>query len=174
MRDLPTVANLAEIFGAIVVIAGVVFAIIQIKIFRRQRLEVAAIEVIRSWLSPDFTRAFTVIQQLPDNISANKLRAYSSDCESMAMIICNTFEGFGVMVYRRIVPLALVDELLGGTVVLLWQKLAVWVEESRKEQSCETFYEWFQWLAERLKEQPDFDLTVGAHMKHRHWTPKII
>ena len=171
MRDLPTIANLAEIFGAIIVIAGVVFAIIQIRIFRRQRLEAAAIEVIRSWLSPEFTRAFSEIQRLPDSISATKLHAYSSDCERSAMIISNTFEGFGVMVYRRIVPLTLVDELMGGAVVYLWRKLTLWIEDTRKEQSRETVYEWFQWLAERLQEQPDFDKTEGAHVKHQNWVP---
>lgn len=171
MRDLATLANLADIFGAIIVIGGVVFAVIQIRQFRRQRLEAAAIEVIRSWQSPEFTRAFSVIQQLPDGISAAKLRAHSSDCESMAMILGNTFESFGVMVYRRIVPLALVDELLGGAVVLLWRKLTPWVEESRRDQSRETVYEWFQWLAERLQERPDFDMLKGAHVKHRDWTP---
>ena len=150
---------------------GVIFAIIQIRIFQRQRLESAAIEVIRSWLSPEFTKAFTVIQQLPDNISAAQLRSYSSDCESSAMIIGNTFEGFGVMVYRRIVPLAVVDELLGSAVVFLWLKLSSWVEETRKEQSREPIYEWFQWLAERVQEQPGFDNSEGAYLKHQNWIP---
>jgi hypothetical protein len=171
MKDLTTLANLAEIVGAIIVVGGVAFAVIQIRLFRRQRLEAAAIEVIRSWQSPEFTRAFTVIQRLPDGISAAKLRAHSPDCESMAMIIGNTFESFGVMVYRRIVPLALVDELLGGATVVLWGKLAGWVEELRKEQSRETVYEWFEWLAERLQEQPGFRTLEGAHVKYRDWTP---
>jgi hypothetical protein len=157
MRDLATLANLAEILGAIIVVGGVVFAVIQIRLFRRQRLEAAAVEVIRSWQSPEFTRAFTVIQKLPDGISGAKLRAHCPDCESMAMTIGNTFESFGVMVYRRIVPLAVIEELLGGAL--------------RKEQSRETVYEWFQWLAERLQEQPGFDTIEGAHMKHRDWKP---
>jgi hypothetical protein len=171
MRDLATLANLAEILGAIIVVGGVVFAVIQIRLFRRQRLEAAAVEVIRSWQSPEFTRAFTVIQKLPDGISGAKLRAHCPDCESMAMTIGNTFESFGVMVYRRIVPLAVIEELLGGATVVLWRKLAAWVEELRKEQSRETVYEWFQWLAERLQEQPGFDTIEGAHMKHRDWKP---
>jgi len=171
MKELTTIANLAEIIGAIIVIGGVGFAIIQIRIFSRQRLEAAAIEVIRSWQSPEFTRASSIIQQLPDSISSAKLRAHSSDCEIKAMIIGNTFESFGVMVYRRIVPLALIDQLVGGATVQLWRKLAVWVEETRKERSHEFFYEWFQWLAERLQEQPGFNMLEGAYLKYRKWTP---
>jgi hypothetical protein len=171
MEELTTIANISEIIGAIIVIGGVAFAIIQIRIFNRQRLEAAAVEVIRSWQSPEFTRAFNIIQKLPDGISSAKLRALSSDCEINAMILGNTFESFGVMVYRRIVPLALVDELVGGATVQLWRKLAVWVEESRKELSRESFYEWFQWLAERLQEQPGFNMLEGAHVKYRKWVP---
>lgn len=171
MRDLTTLANLAEILGAIIVIGGVVFAVIQIRLFRRQRLEAAAIEVIRSWQSPEFTRAFTVIQKLPDGISGAKLRSHCPDCESMAMTVGNTFESFGVMVYRRIVPLAVVDELLGGATLVLWRKLAAWVDELRKEQSRETVYEWFQWLAERLQEQASSNELEGAHVTHRDWKP---
>lgn len=171
MNDLATLANLAEIFGAIVVVGGVVFAVIQIRLFRRQRLEAAAIEVLRSWQSPEFARAFCVIRQLPDGVSAAELRAHSSDCENLAIIIGNTFESFGVMVYRRIVPLSLVDELVGGSLVLLWRKLAKWVEDTRRESSQDTVYEWFQWLAERLQQQPGFEMLEGAHVEHRDWTP---
>ena len=171
MKELTTIANLAEIIGTIIVIGGIAFAIMQIRIFSRQRLEAAAIEVIRSWQSPEFTRASNKIQQLPDGISSAELRVHSSDCEIMAMLIGNTFESFGVMVYRRIVPLALINELVGGATVQLWRKLAVWVEETRKERSHEFFYEWFQWLAERLQEQPNFNMLEGAYLKYRKWTP---
>ena len=57
--DLNTLANLAEILGAVVVVGGVAFAVIQIRQFRRQRLEVASIELVRSFQSPEFTRALT-------------------------------------------------------------------------------------------------------------------
>ena len=73
-QSLATLANLAEILGAIVVIGGVVFAVIQIRQFRRQRLEVAAIELVRSFQSPEFTRAFTLVLELPVGLSAAELR----------------------------------------------------------------------------------------------------
>ena len=43
--NLSTLADVAEILGALVVIGGVAFALIQIHQFRRQRLEVASIEL---------------------------------------------------------------------------------------------------------------------------------
>jgi len=86
-------------------------------------------------------------------------------------VIGNTFESIGVMVYRRIVPLEIVNELMGGAVVFLWQKLERWTLESRAEQSRDSVYEWFQWLAERLQELPEFRTGPPAYEARRDWRP---
>jgi hypothetical protein len=171
VTDLATLANLAEIFGATVVVGGVIFAMLQIRQFQRQRLEAAAMELIRAWQSPEFTRAFTLIQSLPDDLSAAELRAHDADSESLAMVIGNTFESIGVMVYRRIVPLAIVNELMGGAAVHLWRKLERWTLDSRAEQARDSVYEWCQWLTERLQELPDFQTGPPAHVARRDWKP---
>ncbi len=54
--DLQSVANIAEIFGALLVIIGVFFALFEIRHLRRQRRETAAMEIMRAFQSPDFTR----------------------------------------------------------------------------------------------------------------------
>ena len=148
--DLSTLANLAEILGALVVIGGVGFAVIQIRQFRRQRLEAASMELVRSFQSPEFTRAFTFVQTLPDEIPAPELRGKGAESEALAMLISTTFESVGVMVYRGILPVEIVDELMGGTVISLWGKLRLWVQTLRDENSRQDLHEWFQWLAEQL------------------------
>ncbi len=55
--DLQSVANIAEIFGALLVIIGVFFALVEIRHLRRQRRETAAMEIMRAFQSPDFTKA---------------------------------------------------------------------------------------------------------------------
>ena len=49
--DLQNVANMAEILGALLVVAGVIFAVIEIRHFRQQRQEAAAMEIMRSFQS---------------------------------------------------------------------------------------------------------------------------
>jgi len=58
---LQSAANIAEIFSALMVIAGVVFALIEIRHFRQQRQGTAAMEIMRSCQSPGFTAAFRLI-----------------------------------------------------------------------------------------------------------------
>lgn len=118
-----SLANLAEILGAVFLIGGVVFAVIQIRQFRRQRLEVAAIELVRSFQSPEFTRAFTLFLRLPNGLSAAELRQRDPEAEVHVMLMSITMESIGIMVYRRILPLAMVEELMGGVVEILWTKL---------------------------------------------------
>jgi len=48
------------------------------------------------------------------------------------------------------VPLNVVDELLGGTVRVAWRKLRGYVEYERDRAGSQTNWEWFQWLAEQL------------------------
>jgi hypothetical protein len=167
--DLATLAALAEILGAAFVIGGVVFAIIQIRQFRRQRLEIAAIELARSFQNAEFTRAHTFVLGLPGQVDATKLRAQSPDAESLAMVVSITFESVGVMVFHRVVPIQIVEELMGGTVRSCWHKLSPWIEGIRAEQQRPEMHEWFQWLADRLAERAQTEPGAPAYQAQRDW-----
>jgi hypothetical protein len=167
--NLETLANFAEILGAIVVVGGVAFAVIQIRQFRRQRLEIASIELVRSFQSPEFTRAHTFLLTLPNGVSAEELRQRSGDAEAFAMVVSTTFESIGVMVYRRILPIDIVDELMGGTIVSFWGKLDKWIETLREEQGRDDTHEWFQWLAAQLARRSPHGVSQPAYVEHLHW-----
>ncbi len=58
MTDLSRLANIAEILSAIIDIGGIFFAVVQVRQTRQQRRELAAIELFRSFGSPQFTEAY--------------------------------------------------------------------------------------------------------------------
>ena len=76
---------------------------------------------------------------------------------------------WGYLVYQRIIPLRTVDEVVGGTARLAWQRLRKWVERVREESGPSSF-EWFQWLYEQLEAHP-VSKGAGAHVVHRDWRP---
>ncbi len=170
MTDLSRLANLAEIISAIVVIGGIIFAVIQMRQTRQQRREMAAIELFRSFGSQAFTDAYRNVLHYPDGLTAEKLKQEYPDGEQIAMIICTTMENIGVMMYRRIVPFAVVNNLIGSSTVTLWGKLELWVEALRKELNDPFAFEWFQWLAMTLKESQD-DSNRPAYEAHKNWVP---
>lgn len=65
--------------------------------------------------------------------------------------------------------LALVQDLAGGIIVLMWHRLEKWLEQLRVEQGNPSDSEWFQWLAEQL-ERRKLD-KEPAYVRHREWTP---
>ena len=170
MNDLSTLANIAEIIGVFIVVGGFVFAIIQLRQFRQQRRELAAIELFRFFGNPDFTQAYMQILRMPEDLSAKDLRASEGNLEAAAMLISATMENIGVMTYQRIVPFIVVYNLMGGSTPLLWRKLRGWAMDLRREQRSDEAFEWFQWLAERLEDCSSFD-PEPAYVMYRDWMP---
>ena len=152
MPNIETLANYAEILGVVSVIAGIIFAIVQLRQFRNQRTQLAAVELIRAWQTPEFTKALKTLQMLPDSAQPGSLRDQSADLENMAFVVGMFFEGVGVMVYLKLIHLDIVDDLMGGVTRVVWTKLSVWVEDWRTERNPRA-YEWWEWLNQQLDER---------------------
>ncbi len=169
MADLTTLANLAEVFGAVVVLVGLGFGVIQIQHYRQQRRETAAFELLRSFQNAEFSRSLRVVLELAKGIRKSEMGECSATEQDAIMVVVLTFESIGVMVFRGIVPLEMVNELLGGVCVESWKRLKNYTEEARAERDRKTMSEWFQWLAERLEEHHARDGREAAYEEHRHW-----
>jgi len=61
------------------------------------------------------------------------------------------------------------SDFFSGPVVLSWKKLGPMVEEMRRVGDRQTYFEWFQWLAERTLEQEADASPIPAHIEHREW-----
>ena len=170
MNDLSRLADMAEILGAIIVVGGVVFAVLQMQQIRQQRREMAAIELFRSFGSPAFSDAYRRVLQLPDGLDADQIREQCPECEDAAMMIATTMENIGVMVYHRIVPSIVVYDLVGSSTIILYHKLARWIDDLRSELESPWQFEWFQWLATVLEELPDSG-QLPAYQANRDWKP---
>ncbi len=168
--DLSTLADLAEVIGAAIVIGGVAFAFVQVAHFRRQRRDMVALELARSFGTPEFAHALRLVLSLPSGITAAQLRKKDSRYEDAAMLVSLTFESVGIMVQRRITTLEIVWELMGGVVLAAWEKLSVWAGDVRREQGREKFDEWTEWLSDQMKRYKDTGYEP-AYRQHRDWRP---
>jgi hypothetical protein len=171
MADLATLANIAEILGALTIVGGVVFAVFQIREFRTQRRETTAIELIRSFHDPQLAQAVNLIRELPDGVSSEELRSRGREYESAAVMVSTTYEAIGLLVFRRMTSFSLARELTGGLAVVMWRKLARWTEEIRQELAQPSWAEWFQWLAEQLARDGEGKEANPAYEKFADWRP---
>lgn len=170
MNDLSRLANIAEIVGALIVIGGLFFAILQMRQIRQQRREFAAIELFRFYGNPAFAEAYQAVLLMPDGMSAEDIRLNKAELQHAAMLISTTMENIGVMTYQRIVPFQVVNRLIGASAILLWRKLENWAIALREDINSPMAFEWFQWLAERLEEHQGDNLQA-AYDAHKDWQP---
>ena len=167
--DLGTIANIAT---AAAVITGLAFGLAEMAHARREREERAAFEVVHAMLTTNWMRSVFIVQALPDAIPGADLEGDAGKLEA-AQSVAITLETLGYSVFQHIVPLRMVDELLGGATRIAWRKLGAYIEYERQRSGSQKSMEWFQWLAERLEERhpAKTSLAVGAYQAYRRWKP---
>src|SRR2546422_2553426 len=107
--DLPTIAQLVSTFT---VVAGFVFAVYQTLNIRRQRRDETALTLIRTTVPPE--QFGTTVLTLPDDVTLEHIRALGPEAQRSIITACVNYENLGYLVYLRMIPLRLVDELIGG------------------------------------------------------------
>jgi len=172
VADLATLANIAEIFGALTITGGAIFAVLQIREFREQRRQAATVELGRSFHDPAFAQAVNLIRQVPDGITTDELRSKGPEYEQAAIMIATRYETMALLVFREMTSFEMVHELTGGLAVVMWRKLSRWTEMIRLEMSEPKFAEWFQWLAVQLNRMSEENRSEPAYVKFADWRPR--
>ncbi len=61
------------------------------------------------------------------------------------------YEGIGVMVKRKFIDITVVDDLMSGPLMSLWQKFEPTILEKRRRRDMPTLWEWFGYLYEEVR-----------------------
>jgi hypothetical protein len=146
------ISLLLSAISTLTLVVALVFGAIQVVYLRRARRDQAAVEMIHSMQLGAFADAWRVVLELPPEIEAGQLVARGQATVEAADKMALTFETLGYMVYRRIIPLKIAEDLVGGMVTESWRRLRHWAEQSRVTTEHPALMEWFQWLNDRLLE----------------------
>lgn len=166
---LSDLSDYVQIFGTLIAISGGAFGVIQLLEIKRQRRDTVVADLSRTFYSPDLAAAVALLHTLPENCSAEELRARGAEYERAAVIVTTTFETMGFLVHMRIADFKVVTGLAGGMIVVMGRKLRNWLDTVRVEQSQPSWAEWFQWLAERAAMHKDE--SRPAYVAHADWRP---
>lgn len=168
---LEAVAILGEFLGSLAVVAAVIFGYVQIRHFRIQRRDLAAIELVHSFQDERFAHGYKLLHVLPVGLSGEEFKALGDEYVDAALSIGMKYETVGLLVFRGIVPLEIVEELVGGAGLILWQRMKPWVYAMREESGHSELLEWFEWLTIQFEGRRS-DSNVPAYQRHRDWTPR--
>ncbi len=160
-------AVIAACASALTVLVGVVFGVLTLRQWHRTRYLTAAAELVHTIQTPEFTRCIARVMELPEPAEPAAVLA-DATLVTAVHAVAHVFESLGVLVFHRLLPLHLVDHLLGGYLRASWRRLGPYVV-SRRATLGAMFGEWFQWLAERMEENPAPGKELGAPVAHRDW-----
>lgn len=167
--DLGTAADLAQIVGLTTLVGGGGMALAQMRHAHRQRADQAAFEMLRSLQSPGVIDEIYPLLDYPP-LTAEQVHA-DPVLKRRALHSVFVIENLGIMVYERVLRLAVLDRTFGGFIRAVWQRLKPWVEEERRRTGIVNYAEWTEWLANQLADHPEPSKQVGAHVAYRSWKP---
>jgi hypothetical protein len=168
MSHLPDALNIAS---TLTLIGALIFAGLQVRVANRVRAEQAALAIIHAIQSEGWTHSLSVIIHLPDKVTAAQIDEMGPHAAQAIEAYGVRIETVGYMVFRGIVALEIVEELLGGAITVFWARVKPWVERDRKRSTSPRQYEWVQWLAERLEERKTGIAATPAYTKYADWKP---
>ena len=162
---------LLNLISTITLVLGAIFGVAQLRFYGARRQREAMLTLVASFQTPEFVHAMRVALDpaIPDGLSRSELEARVGAEIDGVWLLLSTWESLGVMVCRRQVDLDLIDDFFSGVIGLSWLKFGRYVADIRGELRRDTYFEWFQWLAERLAERETQAPPIPGHLAERGW-----
>jgi hypothetical protein len=161
--------TVAAMISSASMVTGIVFGSLTLRQWSRTRSLTAAVELVRTLQTPDFTRSIARIVELPLDVEPEVIRADPA-LVAAVFVVTHALESLGVLVFHRLLPLHVVDHLVGGYVRGSFRRVKPYVI-ARREVLGNMFGEWYQWLAEQLEEYPAPGKSQNAAVVHQRWKP---
>jgi len=108
-----SVGDILQAIATTTFVGAFIFGVMQVVSARRSRREQAAIEIIHSVQNGPFARAWRTVSELPPGLPAEELERRGREVTDAADDIALAFETLGYLVYRRVIPLNIVEDLIG-------------------------------------------------------------
>ena len=89
--------------------------------------------------------------------------------EDLLVHLAATWETIGVLLFHGELTLDIIDDFFSGPILISWRKLLPYTTDQRQRYQRDTWWEWFQWLAERMTERESKTRAVPAYIAHRDW-----
>ena len=158
-----------DIISTVAIIIAIVFGLIELRHYHLARKRDSALFILNSYQTAGFLHGTWTILSIPDGLTKEEIEHRVGDDIKDVYLVMSTWERIGILVFHHEVTLDLIDDSYSGTITLSWNKLAGYVNGMREEFQRETIFEWFQWLAERMREREETSSPVPAHIAHRDW-----
>jgi hypothetical protein len=155
-----------DLATTLAVVVGVAFGVAEVRHAVRDRRDHAAVDIVRTVQTQDVRRAVERVLRLPEDADPETIRGDPELLEA-ALAVDSACEMWGSMIFEGVVDQHMLDRMVGGWIRGTWLRLGRWIEAERTDKENPNIGEWWQWLYDRLQEDPDPGKAQGAHVAYR-------
>ncbi len=148
----------AALMQALGILVGIAVALLQLRDLGKTRKADLLMELYATFRSKDFTRDYMEVLQhswkeVDDwmEIRAGLPTIKNLEAISLWLSVPLYFEGVGVLLYRKMIDIALVDDLLSSETLILWEKIEPAVKQMRIRMNRPQLFEYFEHLYEQIR-----------------------
>jgi len=145
----------AALMQAVGILVGIAVALLQLRDLGKTRKADLLMELYATFRSKEFNRDYMEVLQHSWRDFDDWMERYGPEKNPEAFSIWLSvplyFEGVGVLLYRKMIDIALVDDLLSSEILVLWQKIEPVVKEYRIRMNRPQLFEYFEYLYEQMK-----------------------
>jgi len=151
MIELGMIRDLVAIFG---VIAGFSYYVMTVRHQNTSRRAQLFMEMYRDFKNQEVQKAFFDIANIwewenyGDFIEKYDFTSNWEEARKMAIMI-GIYEGLGVLIYRNLIDIKMIDELMRSYIILFWEKVLPLIPEMRKGNPLVA--EWTEYLYNEVK-----------------------
>jgi hypothetical protein len=130
----------------VLIVVGGILALRQLRQTHKQRSRESALQMLHSFQTPEFLAAVNIVFDLPEGLSKEDIEQRIGEKTTCLLVMMGTFESLGILVFRRDIDIALVEDFFSGVLVLSHKKLQRYLDQVRRNSGRQTYYEWYEWL----------------------------
>ena len=161
-----------DLFSAVAIVSGLIFAGVELRQYRQLRERDTALHLYKTFQTPEMVRARRIVFHIPDGLSKKEIVERVGERLEDVYYMIQSMEGMGTLVMKREFRLQMVEDFFSGLVLISWKKLQRFIEDEREEMGRQTIGEWFQWMAERIKEREDSTAAIPGYIEYKNWKEK--
>ncbi len=169
--DIESASQYAEVFGLITIIGAIIFSWYQIHLIRKERKSAAAFKLTEVFQDPTFAHGMHVVFNSPNNLNAKEFEKLHAEHMKDIVTLMTTWESIGAMIFRNELDWDLMYDYFAGAIVVTFKKTEHVIKDWREENNRGSYFEWMQWLAERVIELESESPPIPAHILHKDWAP---
>jgi hypothetical protein len=146
-----------RIIAAANVLVGFAFAILQLRDLVRTRQTDLVLRSHSMFGSREFQEAWVETMRMEFSDYQDYLKKYGATSEKPSFaavnMVASFFEDMGILLHRKLVDIALIDDLFSSDIIITWRKLYPIVQGWRKQFNRPQISEWFEYLHNEIQKR---------------------